>query len=248
MTKKLILHIPHSSTYIPSYDGYLVSSERIDKEILKLTDWYTDDLFATETDILVKAEFSRVFCDVERFSDDEDEPMAAFGMGVVYEKTDSGEPMREISADLRQHILDSYYWKHHNHFANVVNQELQQRGTALIVDCHSYSNIPFLRDRDQRSNRPDFCIGTDDNHTPPALVEASVAFFGDKGYSVGVNTPYSGSIVPLEHYEKKNKSVRSIMLEVNRKLYLTAASNQQNETYEETKETVQEYLRMIRST
>lgn len=245
MGKKLILHIPHSSSYVPSYDGYLVNAERIDQEILKLTDWYTDDLFTSENDIIVKTEFSRVFCDVERFSDDKVEEMAKFGMGVLYEKTDSGEPMRKVSADLRKHILDHYYWKHHSHFSEVVNEQLKQHGTALIIDCHSYSDVPFLRDLNQGSIRPDFCIATDKYHTPAALVDASLKFFKERGYSVDVNSPYSGTIVPLGHYET-NKKVQSIMLEVNRKLYLKGGTNQKSAGYEETKSMVKEYLEMIR--
>ena len=67
----LILHIPHASTTLPFKDGYLVGEELLQKEINKLTDWYTDDLFESSEDITVKVDFSRIFCDVERFVDDE---------------------------------------------------------------------------------------------------------------------------------------------------------------------------------
>ncbi|QIA06473.1 N-formylglutamate amidohydrolase [Draconibacterium halophilum] len=65
--KQLILHIPHASTQIPDYTGFLLSSEALQEEILKLTDWYTDELFANKRDEAIIAPFSRVFCDVERF-------------------------------------------------------------------------------------------------------------------------------------------------------------------------------------
>src|SRR5690606_40798107 len=57
--KKIILHIPHSSTNIPLSEGYLVDFITLEKEILKLTDWYTDDLFYSKDDEMIVAEFSR---------------------------------------------------------------------------------------------------------------------------------------------------------------------------------------------
>jgi N-formylglutamate amidohydrolase len=41
----LILHVPHSSDKIPMDNGYVVDKKILDQEIIKLTDWYTDDLF-----------------------------------------------------------------------------------------------------------------------------------------------------------------------------------------------------------
>ena len=69
--KNLILHIPHASTIIPFDDGYCISDETLNQEIMKLTDWYTDDLFENEIDFSIKARFSRIFCDTERFSEGE---------------------------------------------------------------------------------------------------------------------------------------------------------------------------------
>jgi N-formylglutamate amidohydrolase len=70
MDKKIILHIPHSSTIIPLLEGYVADAISLEKEILKLTDWYTDDLFYSKEDEMIVAEFSRIFCDPERFTDD----------------------------------------------------------------------------------------------------------------------------------------------------------------------------------
>lgn len=84
--KKLVLHIPHSSTFIPLKDGYVVSDEILQSEMLKLTGWHTEDLFRSEEDEMIVAPFSRIFCDPERFPDDAQEVMAQFGMGVLYKK------------------------------------------------------------------------------------------------------------------------------------------------------------------
>ena len=243
--KQIILHIPHSSTNIPLKEGYVVSEDALEAEMLKLTDWYTDDLFHSEVDIAIIANFSRIFCDPERFTDDTQEVMAQFGMGVLYEQSDGGTIIRKVSLELRETILKEYYWQHHNNLSQAVKTQLEQFGKALIIDCHSYPSKPLIRDLNQDSNRPDFNIGTDDYHTPQKLVDISAAFFHKKGYSLGINWPYQGSIVPLEYYQQNNK-VQTIMLEINRKLYLNEPSNQQSENYLAIKNVTSEFIQVIK--
>jgi len=180
-----------------------VDGARIEKELLTLTDWHTDDLFvdAARDDHLVTAGFSRIFCDVERFADDHREVMSKFGMGVLYETTDDGEPMRDVTPKLRKEILERYYRPHHARLEKAVEAELDRVARAVIVDAHSFPDTPLKRDLDQRRPRPDFNIGTDPFHTPQELVDASVRFFEERGYSLGVDWPYKGTIVPLAWYE-----------------------------------------------
>jgi N-formylglutamate amidohydrolase len=246
MEKKIILHIPHSSTNIPLFEGYLVDSMFLEKEMLKLTDWYTDDLFHSEENEMIVAEFSRIFCDPERFIDDSKEVMAKYGMGVLYERSDSGEKMRIVTPELKEKVLTLYYWKHHNKLSTAVNNQLKRYGKALIIDCHSYPGKPLNRDLDQSPKRPDFNIGTDDFHTPKELIEISISFFEKAGYTLGVDWPYRGSIVPMEYY-KKSSSVATIMLEINRSLYLKEPTNQKSEKYEQIKEVVNDYIKTIKN-
>jgi N-formylglutamate amidohydrolase len=246
MDKKIILHIPHSSTNIPLFEGYLVDSIFLEKEMLKLTDWYTDDLFHSDENEMIVAEFSRIFCDPERFIDDSKEVMAQYGMGVLYERSDSGEKMRIVTPELKEKVLTSYYWKHHNKLSAAVNNQLKRYEKALIIDCHSYPGKPLNRGLDQRPKRPDFNIGTDDFHTPKELIELSISFFEKAGYTLGVDWPYRGSIVPIEYY-KKNRSVATIMLEINRSLYLKEPTNQKSEKYEQIKEVVNDYIKTIKN-
>ena len=243
--KKLVLHIPHSSTEIPLIDGYVSSQDEIQQEIIRLTDWYTDDLFDSQVDDKIIAPFSRIFCDPERFSDDEYEEMASVGMGVLYEKTDNGEVMRKITPELRTKILDEYYWVHHKKLNNAVNQQLEKYGKAIIIDCHSMSDIPFIRDKDQNTKRTDYSIGIDSIHTSDELLQTTLNFFLDRGIEVAINSPYSGTLVPMEHYQK-NENVQSIMIEVNRKLYLNDNSNKKSENYPVVKQLIQDYLEEIR--
>lgn len=243
--KKLVLHIPHSSIEIPLLDGYVSNQEQINQEIIKLTDWYTDDLFDSDHDDKIIAPFSRLFCDVERFSEDELEVMAKVGMGVLYEKFDNGDLLRIVAPKLKEIVLRDYYWKHHNRLAQVVKERLQQFNSCLIVDCHSFPSSPLTRALVQDSETPDFNIGTDTFHTPKYLIEASKEFFESKGYSLGVDTPYTGSIVPMEFYQNEQR-VSSIMLEVNRRMYLNEPTNEKSDGYNKTKEVVRDYLNLLR--
>lgn len=246
MDQKIILHIPHSSTNIPLLDGYIVDSLTLEKEMIKLTDWYTDDLFNSNEDEMIVAEFSRIFCDPERFTDDSQEVMAQYGMGVLYEKSDSGAKIRTVTPELREKILTSYYWNHHKKLSKAVNEQLESFGKVTIIDCHSYPSQPLKRDLDKNPKRPDFNIGTDSFHTSKELIDISASFFKKAGYTLGIDWPYKGSIVPLEHY-KKNKNVSTIMLEINRALYLKEPTNQKSESYGQIKQIVKEYIETIKT-
>ncbi|TXD82145.1 N-formylglutamate amidohydrolase [Subsaximicrobium wynnwilliamsii] len=214
-----IFHIPHSKTEIPDkFKSDFVSAELMENEIKLLTDFATDEIFTIGSLSKVVFPYSRIFCDAERL-DDENEVMFEYGRGFYETKTDSGELLRENSNGNKAMIHSDYYLKHHETLANLVDQKLKDNGFPLIVDCQSFAAIPFKSDIEQGGERPDFCIGTDEFHTPKWLVDMAVAFLTNQGYSVKINFPYVGTIVPLKHYQV-NDDVQSIMIEINRKLYI----------------------------
>ncbi len=241
----LILHVPHSSDRIPFNDGYILNPSIIQNEVLKLTDWYTDELFESKNDICIKADFSRIFCDLERFEDDSLEVMAKYGMGVLYERTDDGRLMRVMNFELREKILNDYYRLHHSKLYQAVNQQLILNSEALILDCHSFPDIPLRREIDKSNNRPDINIGSDEYHTPERLRDGAVDFFLQRGYSVRLNAPFSGSIVPVKYYQKDAR-VSSIMLELNRKLYLKDHSNIKSDNFQEIHNLVGEFISWLK--
>lgn len=247
MKNSLIIHVPHASTTIPFYDGYIVDRAALEKEMLQLTDWYTDDLFHSQEDEMIVAGFSRIFCDPERFEEDDLEVMSRRGMGVLYERSDAGEPIRTVTLKpYRERVLDGYYRPHHARLSRAVDDRLARFGRALIVDAHSYPASPLKRDLDQRPDRPDFNIGTDPFHTPRELIDLSVSFFDKAGFTLGVDWPYTGSIVPQAHY-RRSADVHSIMLEINRALYLCGPGHERSENYPRIKELTGSFLRTLRS-
>ncbi|MDG4945111.1 N-formylglutamate amidohydrolase [Weeksellaceae bacterium KMM 9713] len=245
--KKIILHIPHASAHFPSKENYVVTEKALQEEVLKLTDWYTDELFEFEKGIPIKANFSRIYCDPERFVDDAKEVMAKRGMGVLYERTEEGLILRNVTPSMRKEILEECYHPHHERLEKAVSEQFEKYQKALIVDCHSFPNTPLPRALDKSPNRPDFNIGTDQFHTPRYLVSAAKEFFQEKGYNVGVDWPFTGSLVPIKYYQR-SFDVNSIMLEVNRSLYLEDDSNQKSSSFNKTKQVIQEFLEVMHHT
>ncbi|MCX6152588.1 MAG: N-formylglutamate amidohydrolase [Candidatus Kapabacteria bacterium] len=215
----VILHIPHSSVKIQNSIGFTKDKRIIQDEILKLTDWNTNEIFSIPEITTIKAEFSRIFCDVERFYPDEDEEMSKFGRGFFYTKTDNGLHLREDIDGIKGYVYENYYLPHHSKLTQAVDKKLLEEGTAYIIDCHSFSDKPFNTDIDKRTPRPDICIGIDEFHTPDFLKEHFKSIFKNNGLTVAINSPYSGTMIPTKFY-KNEENVIGIMIEVNKRLYM----------------------------
>ena len=214
----IILHIPHASTVLPSEVEFLLGQEALAYEVDAMTDHHTDRLFDLPGAHRCVFPVSRLVVDPERFIDD---PMESVGMGVVYMRTAEGEALRDISDMDRSALIDTYYHHHHNKLTCMVDSCLEQHDQCLIIDCHSFPTQPLPYESDK--NRPDICIGTDTYHTSTELKDYLSAVFKALGYDVAIDSPFSGTIVPLKHYHKDQR-VTSVMIEVNRSLYASPIS------------------------
>lgn len=230
-----MLHIPHSSIWIPPQyrEGILLTDEELFHELCEKTDAFTDELFwDADFPVRVVAPVSRLVCDVERFRDDAQEPNAKRGEGAVYTRTHDGRPLRAYDAAEREHILQAYYEPHHKSLTEAVEAALQKYGRCTIVDCHSFHSKRPVR-LSCLIRRPDICIGTDAFHTPRSLRDTMAETARKEGMYVRFNTPYSGSITPLAHY-RRDKRVKSVMVEVNRRLYMNEQNMQKIDGFERT--------------
>jgi N-formylglutamate amidohydrolase len=220
----VVLHVPHSATLIPEdvLAQFVVPNEVLKSELVRMTDHLTLELFngAGHTGPVVAAEVSRLVVDVERFADDADEPMVAKGMGVIYTRLADGGVLRgTVSTGDRQRLLAHFYKPHHTKFCSAVQGVLGSYGCCLIVDAHSFPSRPLPYEFDQSLSRPDICIGTDPFHTASNVRRTFVQCFEKQGFVVKVDRPFSGAIVPTAFY-LKDRRVMSVMVEVNRALYL----------------------------
>jgi N-formylglutamate amidohydrolase len=230
-----VIHVPHASREIPAQyrDQFKLNDRELEMEIIRMTDSFTDELFAMPSGraTVIRHGVSRLLVDPERFENDCDEPMAKIGMGAIYQTTSLLTSLRkQLSESVRNELLDHYYRPHHAELTRAVYAALEQHDRCVIIDAHSFPSRPWPYELEQRPDRPEICIGTDNYHTPEVLQEAVVGLFRDHGFSVDKNMPFSGSLVP-SYYYRKNTKVSSIMIEIRRDLYMDEALGTKSSRY-----------------
>ena len=218
---RIIFHVPHDgnefpeelmkSVCIPEEDFMRYHRIMTDREVSRLV---PAPFHYHRT--MVRFPISRLLCDVERFTSD-DEPMEKYGMGFCYSKAYDGTVIKTVTEDLKKKTLE-YYHEHHRE----LNETLWLRSDhALLIDLHSFSEEIVPKDYITDEPLPDICIGTDPVYTPKHLAESAKRLFSDAGYSVAENYPYSGCMIPEAVYsEAESRRFAGIMVEMNRKVYL----------------------------
>ena len=108
----------------------------------------------------------------------------------------------------------------------------------------SFPKNPLPYELMQEPNRAEICIGTDSFHTPQELTEYFFKAFSDAGFSVAIDKPFSGSIVPMKFYQNE-KRVKSVMIEVRRDLYMNELSGQKTNNFSRVKKSIAKILEQI---
>lgn len=248
----VILHVPHDSVAIPAdlRSQFLLDDAELGRELNRMTDHLTLKLFADSSSMasVVFAPVSRLVVDVERFPNDNDEPMAARGMGAVYTTTSQLTPLRRyLVSDERESLMRDFYRPHHSRLEDAVTKAVDLHGRCLVIDCHSFPSVALPYElADPTKKRPDICVGTDDFHTSAALAGALVSAFRWQGWSVSLNEPFTGALVPAGRYRKDSR-VQAVMVEVNRRLYLREDDAAPLPEFAETAERIRQCCRMALS-
>lgn len=245
MKGNILIHIPHSSLYLPEkfYENIIFSKEQTDEENIFVSD-YLVDKFIPENVNIIKFEYSRMFCDVERFKDDEKEVMSKYGMGVIYEKNHNEEKFINLNDEYKSNIIKNIYDKHHRLLDDKVTDILTVHQKIYIIDLHSFSE-EFVKKVLNKENCPDICVGYDDGFCDLGLVNMTVNHFEKYGYTVKTNYPYSGSIIPNKYFKENNTSINSFMIEINKNLYLDNNVKLNNKKYNSLKSCMDDFYKIL---
>ncbi|MEU5367123.1 N-formylglutamate amidohydrolase [Streptomyces sp. NPDC005925] len=221
----VILHVPHSAREIPAAvrAGIVLDEAALGRELDHITDAHTARLAELAAGSAGVAPWrfvnrlSRLVVDPERFPDEREE-MRAVGMGAVYTRTTHRDELRPADTD-PEPLIERYFRPYARAMTAAVADRLAATGRAVIIDVHSYPTARLPYELHGDGPRPPVCLGTDAFHTPPALLEAALTAFGRRG-EVGLDSPFSGTYVPLEFYGKRPE-VAALMVEIRRDTYMT---------------------------
>ncbi|MGW2564516.1 N-formylglutamate amidohydrolase [Streptomyces sp. NPDC001514] len=220
----VLLHVPHSARAVPEAvrSGITLDDRALERELDHITDAHTAELAAAAAEAapLTPWRFvnglSRLVVDPERFPDEREE-MLAVGMGAVYTRTTHREQLRPADVD-PQPLIDRYFRPYAAAMTSAVAGRLAATGRAVVIDVHSYPTEPLPYELHGEGPRPPICLGTDSFHTPAWLLARAESAFGNFG-GTGVDSPFAGTYVPLDHYGKDDR-VSALMIEIRRDVYM----------------------------
>jgi N-formylglutamate deformylase len=222
----IVVHVPHAGTRVPAEVrvGIDLGDDDLRREVELMADAGTDLLAASALyplpagPSMVVNRLSRLVVDPERFVDGTEE-LDAVGMGAVYTRTHDGRALRRDDAAERQALIDRYFAPYTAAMESTIGTVLDRHDRCTILDLHSYPRAPLPYELRPDADRPEVCIGTDPEHTPPALAALAAEVFAEHGFETGVNLPFAGAYVPAP-FHRTDLRVRSVMVEVRRDLYL----------------------------
>ena len=216
--KNLIIHVPHTSMYIPEEYSRtaLIPRHELEEETRFMCDTGILQLIpAAFAKNAIVFPYSRLYCDVERFRDGT-EPMEKLGMGYIYTHDSRGREMFRPTEEHRV-AVSKIYDEHHKMLNKEASRILEECGSCLIIDLHSFGDEQVQR-MFGLTDLPDVCIGTEPGHYDPDLTEHILDLCRSLGLKTAINFPYKGSLVPTKFFGRKDTGIVSIMLEINKRI------------------------------
>lgn len=216
--RPILLSVPHASRRIP--EEVLPYITFGDADLEGYIDLCTDQIYDVENVHTIMGEVCRVFVDVNRAPDDIAREYEKGQDGVIVHVTQDGKPIyHQLPSDeLVQLLIQRYHDPYHEKIDAVMGN------LHFLFDCHSYAPIGPPMKKDAGQVRPDFNIGNLRYSTCNRQHTLFVRdFFQERGYTVGINTPYAGGYVLAHHCHRRRIPtflVPGMQIEISQGLYL----------------------------
>lgn len=187
---------------------------------------------------LLKAQFPRVFLDVNREPYELDpkmfrEPLPAYinrrsvrvagGLGTIPKVVAAAENIYGGPLDVVEALdrIERLYKPYHETLRHLLAKTHVRYGLAVLVDCHSMpSNIRGY----EGPRQPDVIVG--DRYGKSCggvLVDLLEGHLAACGLTVARNRPYAGGFI-TEHYGRPDCGLHAVQIEINRALYMREAT------------------------
>ncbi|KAJ1422344.1 hypothetical protein B484DRAFT_452424, partial [Ochromonadaceae sp. CCMP2298] len=231
----LVLDSPHSGVFFPN--GFKPAAPY--SAWMSSVDLHVEKLFGSASmqgASLLSAHFGRCLIDCNRDPDDIDSELlkepwptplnpgekTKLGLGLLRRFALPGVEMHAglLSVETVQSWLHSYYFPYHRTLKEILDEKVAKFGCVWHLNCHSMKSVANAMTKDKGKARPDFVLGDRDGTAcDPAFTLFIASFLTSRGYTVYVNKPYKGAAL-VKNYADPINGRHSLLIEVNRRLYL----------------------------
>lgn len=230
---------PHSGRVYP---GDLTARTRLDPMALRSSeDAFVDDLFRSVGRWgapLLAANAPRAYVDLNRGPEEMDpavvrgvratglNPRVAAGLGVIPRIVSEGRAIYDgkLSLAEAEARVEHFHRPYHDRLAWLMRRAATHFGYALLFDCHSMPTDALRAAPRIKGKRAEIVLGDRfGTSTSKSFTLAAVAAFEDAGFVVACNTPFAGGHI-TQRYGRPSQNWHAIQIEIDRGLYLDAAS------------------------
>lgn len=235
----LIIASPHSGTIYPAE---FLRRSRLDLRLLRRSeDAYVDELVSDAPSLglpLILARYARAYVDLNRAPDELDpsmfsEPLpeharrvtdrVAAGLGVVPRVAGVGLEIYNTRMSLAEALarVETVHAPYHAALRGLIEEARRLHGYALLLDCHSMPSAALPRPSRTGEPRPNIILGNRWGEScAPAVLTLVREALEAEGYTVALNTPYSGGYT-TEAYGRPERNVHAVQIEIDRSLYMS---------------------------
>lgn len=253
----LVVDCPHSGLAFPRDAASIAPAD----SLLASWDAYADRLMAATPEVggtLIAASFHRAYIDPNRDEADIDpsllcEPLpkelvgcrVVNGSGLIRRWAQKGVPMydRLLTASEVGERIAKYYKPYHEALATSLEAAVAQFGAVWHLNCHSMRSEDAVAGR---AGRPDVVICDASCTTAaPEFGDWVARAWRNLGYTVGINSPYSGGSI-IRRYGAPRLRRYSIQMMFNRSLYMNEETLEPHAGIERLEDDVRVFLIQLR--